>query len=120
MYYIEGKLKELDTQYNQQLIDDYDVINYLIDNDKPGENQKCRKRIGYLLKPITFPHNPIESVWRRTCGKEFVINLYALLLYSLFCVSCSLFYRNLAAILLQPSLEVHEVGVECTREFNIP
>lgn len=44
---LTDKLKELETKYNKQFKDVYEVINYLLQKDKQETEQKERKRIGY-------------------------------------------------------------------------
>ena len=41
------KLKELESKYNQQFKDVYEVINYFLQKDKQKTEQQKRKRIGY-------------------------------------------------------------------------
>ena len=41
------KLKELETQYNQQFKDVYEAINYLLKKDKQEIEQKQRTKIGF-------------------------------------------------------------------------
>ena len=44
---LTAKLKELETQYNQQFKDVYEAINYLLKEDKQEVEQKERTKIGF-------------------------------------------------------------------------
>jgi hypothetical protein len=44
---LANKLKELESKYNKQFKDVYDVINYLLNKDRLETDQKERKRIGF-------------------------------------------------------------------------
>ncbi len=44
---LTAKLKELETQYNQQFKDVYEAINYLLKKDKQEIEQKQRTKIGF-------------------------------------------------------------------------
>jgi hypothetical protein len=44
---ISSKLKELETQYNQQFKDVYEAINYLLKKDKQETEQEQRTKIGF-------------------------------------------------------------------------
>ncbi len=41
------KLQELESKYNKQFKDVYDAINFLLQKDNQGTEQKQRKRIGF-------------------------------------------------------------------------
>ncbi|MCX6272144.1 MAG: ORF6N domain-containing protein [Bacteroidetes bacterium] len=44
---LSDKLKELEDKFNMQFEDVYEAINYLLQKDKQGTEQKERKRIGF-------------------------------------------------------------------------
>jgi hypothetical protein len=44
---LTDKLKKLETKYNKQFKDVYEVINYLLNKDKQEIDQRERKRIGF-------------------------------------------------------------------------
>jgi hypothetical protein len=44
---LTAKLKKLESKYNKQFKDVYEALNYLLNKDKQGTEQKERKRIGY-------------------------------------------------------------------------
>jgi hypothetical protein len=46
--YLSEKLTELESKYNKQFNDVYEVINFLLTKDKEERAQKERKRIGFL------------------------------------------------------------------------
>ncbi len=46
---LTGKLKELESKYDKQFKDVYEVINFLLQKDKLATSQRSRKQIGFKL-----------------------------------------------------------------------